>query len=325
MAEVEEHNDPNAQPAKKPVEVPDILMHLVGHMDDNPANHDNDDPAPDEDYIISGNALVKALSVCLGNKGQDIRQPSRDLMRMDEDKKAVPSITRSNDTKMKAMSMNMLDSARRIRSRLQPALQRECARGDEMSLSEFASKSIRQYLIQIEKLQFLDATLKRIVEQFEDEYPECRQQTPTEAQVGKLQPGEEGGSSLSRQTSRVPADDDDENADDEDISFTKSVSRRGSNISLASRNLAIEEGRVHRAGTQVKREVYGHLGKRPDELNEDEVDDLEEKREKFESLSGEELKARLDDCESNDKAELVERLLKKTHKQRQQDLAATVR
>ena len=57
--------------------VPDILLHLVGHIDGFPENHDNDDPAPDDDYIVGGTGVVKALDICLnraadGRKDQEI-------------------------------------------------------------------------------------------------------------------------------------------------------------------------------------------------------------------------------------------------------------
>ena len=81
-------------------------------------------------------------------------------------------------------------------------------------------------------------------------------------------------------------------------------------MSLASKSLANEEGRVHRIGQQVRREVYGNMmdkGEPPDSLQHD-----AELRSKFEALSGDELKAQLENFESNDKAELIEELIKKS-------------
>lgn len=49
-------------------DAPEVLLHLVGHMDGYDQNHDNDEPAPDDDYVIASSGIVKALGV-LRDKG----------------------------------------------------------------------------------------------------------------------------------------------------------------------------------------------------------------------------------------------------------------
>ena len=109
----------------------------MGHVDGFPENHDEDEPAPDADYIVGGTGVVKALSVCLGNKAADYRRLSRDST-------PAPSgtVTPKQDVenvqvaKGKAMSKNLLGSARKIKARLQPALAREAKQGDDLAYSK---------------------------------------------------------------------------------------------------------------------------------------------------------------------------------------------
>ena len=319
MAEVEGRSGDTSQPVKKFVEVPEILIHLVGHVDGYPENHDDDAPAPDEDYIVSGNAVCKALSICLDNKGTDVSRPL-DSDGNDGRSPLVPTITTTKNTRIKAMSMDMLDSARKIRTRLQPALARECARSDDMSLSKTILVSLgRKLTTDAERLLFLDGTLKSLIERFEDEYPECRQPDsaePRSASVrpdkthGLLSPSDQGGS-LSRTTSRtLPLGDDYDNAEDEDSLFPRSVSRRGSEISLASKSLADEEGRVHRIGQKVRRHVLNN-----DMSRTEDYDDLDHRlqalKHKYEAMSGAEVKAQLEDFDSNDKDSMIAEVVRR--------------
>ena len=120
---------------EKQLTVPDILLHLVGHVDGFPENHDGDDPAPDDDYIVGGTGVVKALDICL-NRAADGRKDSRDLSQLHsgtETPKKVLQGTEVSKGKAREMSKNLLDSARKIRARLQPALIKEAKAGDDMS------------------------------------------------------------------------------------------------------------------------------------------------------------------------------------------------
>ena len=115
------------------VSVPDVLMHLVGHVDGFYENHDNDDPAPDDDYIVGGTGVVKALSYVLGEKAKNASLPTSGT--------ATPKdhVKSAETGKGKAMNMsrNLLDSARKIRARLHPALVKEAKAGDEIALRKF--------------------------------------------------------------------------------------------------------------------------------------------------------------------------------------------
>lgn len=121
------------------VNIPDVLLHLVGHVDGFPENCDNDEPAPDEDYIVGGTGLVKALGVCLGNRAIDHRRSSKDIT-PSESGTATPrhALQGAEMTKGKAkeMSKNLLGSARKIRLRLSPALVREARNGNDMGYSK---------------------------------------------------------------------------------------------------------------------------------------------------------------------------------------------
>ena len=125
---------------QKYVTVPDILLHLVGHVDGFPENHDDDEPAPDDDYIVGGTGVVKALGVVLGNRAADYRRPSRDVTPTESGtvtpKQSIQGVEVARG-KAKNMSKNLLDSARKIRMRLQPALVREERNGNDGAYSEF--------------------------------------------------------------------------------------------------------------------------------------------------------------------------------------------
>ena len=121
------------------ITVPDILLQLVGHMDDVPENHDADDPAPDDDYIVGGTGVVKALNVCL-NRASDLKKDSRDLPSGDSGVATPRPVLQGDEVnrgKAKEMSKNLLGSARKIRARLQPALVKEARSGSKMNYSTY--------------------------------------------------------------------------------------------------------------------------------------------------------------------------------------------
>jgi hypothetical protein len=114
-------------------DAPEVLLHLVGHIDGFPENHDNDDPAPDEDYVIASTGIVKALGVCLGSKDVTSRSHSRNIS---------PSVSGTTTPKQAAprqrefakprdVSLQLCDSARKIRMRLRPALVKEDRAGND--------------------------------------------------------------------------------------------------------------------------------------------------------------------------------------------------
>lgn len=123
--------------AGKEVVVPDILLHLVGHVDGFAENHDQDEQAPDDDYIVGGTGVVKALGVCL-NRVTDLQKPSR-TGSTGESGTATPKQASQGDQetkgKAKEMSKDLLSSARKIRARILPALVKEAKSGDSFNYS----------------------------------------------------------------------------------------------------------------------------------------------------------------------------------------------
>ena len=137
----EEFTDLEDPFAREDVPVPEILQHIVGNGVGDEGYDEEDEPAPDEDYVIGGTGVVKALGVCLGAKdhhGGD----------MGGDQSAPPSGTttprhrksRSLVTKRpRDMSKNLLGTARNIRTRIQSALVREDTAGNDTNYSQFCS------------------------------------------------------------------------------------------------------------------------------------------------------------------------------------------
>ncbi|KAG8627213.1 hypothetical protein KVT40_004696 [Elsinoe batatas] len=254
------------------ITVPDVLIHLVGHVDGFNENHDNDDPAPDSDYIVGGTGVVKALQYCLGEKAQELRRGSGNLTSTPPpgrtsgsstprdrpgtsdgaDKDAMVGAALSQrQGRAKEVSKNLLGSARKIRSRLQPALAKEAQTGDTLAYR---------------RLVFLDQTLQGMIQRFEDEYPECRL-APPDATSPTPGSGKEGSISsfgstvesplLNRTSTEIGTSSAiaDADGDTDDELGVRRPSRRGSEVSLASKALAIEEGRMHRIGHGIRQDL----------------------------------------------------------------------
>ncbi|EER27177.1 Leucine Rich Repeat family protein [Coccidioides posadasii C735 delta SOWgp] len=238
---------------KDAVPIPDVLAHLVGHGDNEEANGTVDDAnlAPDEDYVIGGSGVVKALGVCLGNTDYggveaigDLSPPpsgaSTPLRRL--------SHVRVNK-KPRDMSKNLLNAARRIRVRLQPALVREDKAGNDLNYR---------------RLLFLDGTLQRMIQRFEDEFPDTRLPAemssgtdagpatefslPSSDQADKNSDVDEGAGLCQSPENGVIENDDADR-------YAVRLSRTSSNTSLHSRALTSEEGRVLRLGQRLSHDV----------------------------------------------------------------------
>ena len=105
------------------------------------------------------------------------------------------------------------------------------------------------------RLLFLDTTLQGMIQRFEDEYPETRLQPSDAASTtsSKL--------SSSPPTSFVPTLENSVSTDftadqsDEDEPSTLR-SRHNSDVSLASRHMSLEEGRLHRFGHRVRTGLF---------------------------------------------------------------------
>lgn len=126
------------------VPYPEVLQHLVGHVDGQPAIPTEDDPAPDEDYVIGGTGVVKALGVCLGNVDQHHPELG-DASRPSSSDRSTPvhraRASLNSTKKPRDMSKNLLASARNIRVRIQTALIREDIAGNDSNYSEFHTYS----------------------------------------------------------------------------------------------------------------------------------------------------------------------------------------
>ncbi|KAI4191436.1 MAG: hypothetical protein L6R41_000087 [Letrouitia leprolyta] len=273
---------------EKHVSVPDVLLHLVGHMDGVPENHDNDEPAPDDDYIVGGTGVVKALGICL-NRAPDPKRSSRDMSPAPDSGNITPTKkvfqgTEVNKGKAKELSKDLLNSARKIRARLQPALVREAQAG----ATSMAYK----------RLQYLDSTLDRMIQRFENEYPETRINTTPFGETIKSRrtstddaiPPED---TLSPTATRDLADEE----DDSTTALKPALARHPSDHSLATRQAA-EEGRMHRFGQRIRREVlppnmldyaHGTTGETPEPQH------ILELRQRLETLDGEEIQRRVEE------------------------------
>ncbi|KAI8959321.1 RNI-like protein [Daldinia sp. FL1419] len=219
----------------QPEKLPDVLRHLVGHEDDSPfVDVDSDiEPAPDEDYVIGGTGVVKALACVLKNRGDDTRRPSGEFTRDIESGTSTPR-TRLPPGKVKDMSKYLLISARKIRARLQPALAMAKAS---------SSEDIHNY----HRLIFLDQTIEGIIKRFEDEFPETRQMSlevspPDQTTTGASEPSRTSFSSGEADTGLLSDTEDVETA----LRSPKSRSRSNSIISHSSKALVEEEGRAFR-------------------------------------------------------------------------------
>ncbi|KAF2822080.1 RNI-like protein [Ophiobolus disseminans] len=230
---------PELNSASKQVEVPHILMHLIG-QEDIYCKEENVLPAPDEDYIVGGTGIAKALSYCLSHKATDLQRVSLPASGANTPRSRTGDVEEHG--KARAMSKNLLETARNTRARIQPALIREVKNNNEMGYR---------------KLLFLDQTLQGMIQRFEDEYPETRLQPSDNASVASSIGTSGSIPSSSPPVSHVPTLDNSVSTDftnqdsDEEGSLTLR-SRHNSDVSLASRHMSLEEGRLHRFGHRVR-------------------------------------------------------------------------
>ena len=117
------------------VSVPEVLLHLVGQVEGFHENHDADDPAPDDDYIVGGTGVVKALSYVLGEKARRTSMPPSGTVTP----KGTGKLAEPGQAKAMDVSKSLLSSARKIRTRLRPALVKEANAGDELAYRKSAN------------------------------------------------------------------------------------------------------------------------------------------------------------------------------------------
>ena len=101
--------------------VPDALLQLVRNDAEDDSKMEGSDATMGEDYVIGGSGLVKALAVCLENSGDESRRQSGEFIREVETGTVMPS-SKLPAGKAKDMSKHLLQDARKLRVRLQPAL-----------------------------------------------------------------------------------------------------------------------------------------------------------------------------------------------------------
>jgi hypothetical protein len=148
------------------------------------------------------------------------------------------------------------------------------------------------------RLFFLDQTLQRIIQRFEDEYPETKvpevPSLPNRTEIESLGPSLADATVLSASVTsdsleQVPSSEE-YMAAEENPSLLK-LTRTSSNTSLAAKAYTDEEGRMHRFGQGVRREVL-----RQSEINDgtdlskEHLDDL---RNRYDNFKGEELRAKI--------------------------------
>ncbi|KAJ4864362.1 hypothetical protein T069G_00892 [Trichoderma breve] len=220
---------------------PDVLAHLVGNDVLVHDDIEDDGSGPDEDYVIGGTGVVKALACCLKNRGDESRRASGEFFREMNAAEEEPFVGPRLPTggKAKDLSKHLLAGARKIRLRLQPALTKARANpGDELNLR---------------KLNFLDDTLQGIIKRFEDEYPDTREDT--EEAVTKA-PASQTETEILSSSPPTLEDAVAGGSDAEDEAEPHTLSRSNS---ILGKKLAEEEGRVHRAGHRFRSGFTDHI------------------------------------------------------------------
>ncbi|KAI5853414.1 hypothetical protein BZA05DRAFT_28362 [Tricharina praecox] len=288
---------------------PDVCVN-VGDLEeeDRGANYEYDGDGvwqDEENYVVGGTGVVKALGVCLGNKPHHGARANSlsgfPSLQKVESASSIGSFGEDEAGQEKANEMTkaLLTRARNIKARIQPAL-RKGYTGDIEELS-------------YRRLLFLDETLYRVIHRFEEEYPECRQPLPSIAEPPSKASSSTSGAPLHRITTRITRDDHEFEHDDSPLSPTtthhthilKPSSRRGSEVSLHSKYLQNEEGQMHKLGHYMAHEIFSDSptpssSSRQSEEPEADAEEMAARKAHRESVllavegySGEELKRRI--------------------------------
>lgn len=140
---------------------------------------------------------------------------------------------------------------------------------------------------------YLDQTLERTIKRFEDEYPESKPKQS--AALGGLSVNSRTSSYLEDTSSQLSRLVSKEDRPEEPVTEESHLTRSGSNASLAAKALAQEEGRMHRFGQGMRRELLKPTGT-DDALHGTSVNDAAESphltafRNNLESFSGENIR-----------------------------------
>jgi hypothetical protein len=157
----------------------------------------------------------------------------------------------------------------------------------------------------------LDQTLARMIQRFEDEYPESKippmpiaTQRPETSDLTSLGPNLADASVLSASVgsdtlAQVPSSEEYMAAENEEESYGIKMSRTSSNTSLAAKAYTNEEGRMHRFGQGMRREVLRPTGMTDYAHGTFDTDPAEPShlaalRKTLEELQGEEIRERVE-------------------------------
>ncbi|RMZ88101.1 hypothetical protein DV736_g4671, partial [Chaetothyriales sp. CBS 134916] len=290
----------NAMPDR---DAPEVLLHLVGHMDGYTENYDRDDQAPDQDYVIASTGIVKALGVCLGSRDSSSRTQTPVSASPTHSGSSTPRLGPPLRTKAlkrpRDVSLELCEGARKIRMRLRPALIREDKDGNDVNYR---------------RLFFLDQTLQRMIQRFEDEYPQTKLSAlPDPIAMNAKANGDAStnngdgtdvlGSSVANDSILSTSTTDDNSLTGGPIgnesiqvegSHAIKLSRNSSSTSLAAKEYTIEEGRMLRFAQGLRREVLKPTGM-TDHLHGVDKDDIEPEhlaklRARLESFEGDEIR-----------------------------------
>ncbi|KAL2418004.1 hypothetical protein ABEF95_004453 [Exophiala dermatitidis] len=283
------------KPSVAEKDAPEVLLHIVGHMEGYQVNHDKDDPAPDEDYVIASTGIVKCLDVILGSKDGNSQVQSRNISPARSGTVTPrPDMRQRSVSKPRDVSLELCESARKIRARLRPALIKEDRAGNDANYR---------------RLFFLDQTLQRMIQRFEDEYPEAKHLASSPPGPNGL-PSPDPSIDVSLLSASVDsnglmrmASGEEEyfpnDADGRKDELEVNLPRRPSTTSLVSKAFTEEEGRMHRFGQSVRRELLKPTGT-DDILHGTTVDDPAESahlaalRLKLEELKGEDIRCKVE-------------------------------
>lgn len=226
----------------KDPQYPDVLQHLVGHDVLHFDDTDEEDLAPDDDYIVGGTGVAKALACCLNNRGDASRRNSGEFVREFETGVTLPK-SKMPARRAKDVSKHLLLSARKIRHRLEPALSKARLLADRGTYY---------------RLLFLQKTLDGIIKRFEDEFPETKEESdsavsvsPPDTQLDKT-PTCNSLSSGEVDPEHVAGGSDGDPDEDMDMDLRPGLPRTSSNVSLTSQALDREEGWALRSGHKFR-------------------------------------------------------------------------
>lgn len=114
---------------------PNVLRSLIGNVEGF-KDEGKPEPAPDEDYIVGGTGVAKALDICL-KRAMDTQKTAPAAQCSPARSGATTPVLKDTEMvkggKAKEMSKILLNGARQIKSRLQPALAKEARADDNMN------------------------------------------------------------------------------------------------------------------------------------------------------------------------------------------------